>query len=50
MKCERSELTIGERYKYALSRIEKTKKTNPGIAAVWEKEAEELKKRLGTEE
>lgn len=44
------ELTIGKRYQYALSRIEKIKKTNPKLAAVWEKEAELLKERLGTEE
>lgn len=43
-------MTVLEKYQYALSRIEKTKKVNPAIAAVWEKEAELLHARLGTEE
>lgn len=44
------ELTVHDKYKYALSRIEKTQKTNPGIAAIWKKEAEVLRDRLGEEE
>lgn len=48
--AEPKEMTIGEKYKYALGRIEKTKVKSPGIAAVWEKEAELLRARLGTEE
>ena len=42
--------TVGEAYKYAIERAEKIRLMNPALAQIWDKEAEALKQRLGSEE